>query len=104
VLGEGLPVSWLLSGSTALGLLALVVIMRNLQDYERLSSLYRPVSASLIVASAVAIAVGWFRPAPWLLALSLVLILAAVWALAVQRMLQLDDPTQALPGAEPNRT
>jgi low temperature requirement protein LtrA len=96
--------SWLLSGSTALGLLALVAIMRNLQDYERLPTLYRPVSASLIVASAVALAVGWLRPAPWLLTLSLVLILAAVWALAVWRWLHLDDPTQALPGTEPSRT
>ena len=93
----------LLSGSTPLGLLALVVIMRNLQDFERLHSLYRPVSASLIAASAAALAVGWIRPAPWLLALSLVLILAVVWALAVQRWLRLGDPAQALPGAEPSR-
>jgi hypothetical protein len=94
--------AWLIAGATSLGLVALSAITRTLQDFRRLPSLYRPISTSLIVAAAAALVVGWLRPTPWLLAMSLVLILSAVWALAVQRWLSLDDPTQALPGAGTN--
>lgn len=94
--------AWLIAGATSLGLVALSAITRTLQDFKRLPSLYRPISTSLIVAAVAALVVGWLRPTPWLLAMSLVLILSAVWALAVQRWLSLDDPTQALPGAGTN--
>lgn len=87
--------AWLLSGSVALGLVALVIAMRALQDYDRLPSLYRPVSAGLVVAAGVALLAGWWRPAPWLLALTLVLILTAVWLFAIDRWLRLDDPGEA---------
>jgi hypothetical protein len=39
-------------------------------------------------AAATALAVGWARPAPWLLALLLVVILVALWGFAVSRFLQ----------------
>jgi low temperature requirement protein LtrA len=94
--------AWLIAGATSLGLVALSAITRTLQDFRRLPSLYRPISTSLIVAAAATLVVGWLRPTPWLLAMSLVLILSAVWALAVQRWLSLDDPTQALPGTGTN--
>jgi hypothetical protein len=38
---------------------------------------------ALVVAAAAALAVGWLRPAPWLLALALVAILTLLWFYAV---------------------
>ena len=95
--------AWLLAGSVALGLVALVVTMHSLQDYERLPMLYRPVSVAMVVASAVALLIGWWRPAPWLLALTLILLLSAVWFFAVDRWLRLDDPGRVLPGGGSGR-
>jgi low temperature requirement protein LtrA len=92
------PTSWLLAGSVALGLLALIVTMQSLQDYDRLPRLYRPVSVAMVLAAAVALLIGWWRPAPWLLALTLVVVLSAVWVFAVDRWLRLDNPDAALPG------
>ncbi len=89
---------WLLAGSVALGLVALVVKITALRDHDRLPSLYRPLMAAMAVAAGVALLAGWVAPAPWLLALILVLTLVAVWLFAVDRWLRLDDPEQALPG------
>ena len=41
-------------------------------------------------AAVTALAVGWARPAPWLLALLLVVILSVLWVFAVSRFLQAD--------------
>ncbi len=90
--------AWLLACSISLGLLALVATMRSLQDYARLPSFYRPASVGLIAASALVLPIGWWRPAPWLLVLSLVALLSAVWFYAVDHRLRLDDPDVALPG------
>lgn len=91
------PTSWLLGGAMAVGLVALVVTMRSLRDFERFPSLYQPVSGAMLVAAGVALLVGLWSPVPWLLALTLVLTLAAVWFFAVDRWLRLDDPAAALP-------
>jgi hypothetical protein len=42
-------------------------------------------------AAVTALAVGWTRPAPWLLALLLVVILSVLWIFAVSRFLQAGD-------------
>ena len=89
--------AWLLTGSVALALLALVMVMRSLVDYDRLSSIYRPLTGGIVAAAAASLVVGWMRPAPWLLVVIIVGILSAVWWLAVDRWLRLDDPTQARP-------
>ncbi|MBI3747447.1 MAG: low temperature requirement protein A [Chloroflexi bacterium] len=75
--------AWLLSGSVALGLLALVLTARSLDDAVRLASVYRPLTAALALGAAVAVLAGWVAPAPWLLALLLVAILSALWFFAV---------------------
>ena len=80
-------------------MLALVAIMTTLSDFERLSSIYRPLSRGMVVAAVAALAVGWWRPVPWLLALLMVMILSAVWWLAVDRWLRLDDLDDIRPGA-----
>ena len=82
--------AWLLSGAVALGLLALVVTARALADAERLAVVYEPLTWAMAGGAAAAIVVGWIRPTPWLLALSLVAILSVLWMFAVNRFLRAD--------------
>jgi low temperature requirement protein LtrA len=84
--------SWLLGGSVALGLIALTVKMTTLRDYPRLQGLYRTVMGALLVAAIVAVFVAWLAPAPWLLALLLVLTLLGVWFVAASRWIR-DGPS-----------
>jgi low temperature requirement protein LtrA len=91
--------AWLLAGSVALGLLAMIVTIHSLADYERVLSVYHPLSYALTMAAIASLLVGWARPAPWLLALLLVAILSAVWWFAVDRWLRLDNPDDASPNA-----
>lgn len=89
--------AWLLSGSVAVGLLALIVIMSALHDAARLPQVYRPVSIALVAAAAVALVVGWLRPTPWVLALLLVAALSAVWFFAIIRWLAAAGPDETIP-------
>jgi low temperature requirement protein LtrA len=85
-----LGTAWLLGGAVAIGLLALIVIEQSLVDAEQLVSVYRPLSLALAVGAAVALAVGWLDPAPWLLALLLVVVRSVLWSFAVLRFLGAD--------------
>jgi len=80
--------AWLLSGSVALGLLALMVAEQALVDADRLAVVYRPLGIATAGAAALALGVGWARPAPWLLALLLVVVLSLLWVFAVTRFLR----------------
>jgi low temperature requirement protein LtrA len=82
--------SWLLAGAVATGLAALVLTERALVDAERLSVVFGPLGLALSAGAAVALLVGWLRPAPWLLALLLVAILSTIWFFAVGRFLRAD--------------
>lgn len=82
--------AWLVSGSVALGLLALIVIERALVDAERLVGVYRPLGLAIAAGAAAALVVGWLRPAPWLLALLLGAILSILWVFAAYRFLGAD--------------
>jgi low temperature requirement protein LtrA len=82
--------SWLLGGAVALGLLALIVIEQSLVDARQLVSVYRPISPVLAVGAVAALVVGWIDPAPWLLALLLVVVLSVLWSFAVLRFLSAD--------------
>jgi hypothetical protein len=64
------------------------VTERTLVDADRLASVYRPFGLALFAAATGAIAAGWLRPAPWLLALLLGVILSALWFFAVSRFLR----------------
>jgi low temperature requirement protein LtrA len=82
------PSSWLLAGSVAALLIALVVTIVALADYRRLAALYRPLAVALLLGAAAALAIGWARPAPWLLATLLNLILIVIWSFAFVRTLR----------------
>jgi low temperature requirement protein LtrA len=89
--------AWLLSGSVALGLVGLVFLIGTLGDYDRLRTLYQPVTVSALATAVLALLVGWIAPAPWLLALAVLVLLGVNWLLAVRRMFALPDPAVARP-------
>lgn len=92
------PTAWLISGSVALGLVALVGVLATLADAVRLASVYRTVMGVLGIAAGASLALGWLRPRPWLLALSLLVVLMAVWIVAIFRWIRLDDEGEHVPG------
>ena len=75
--------AWLIAGSVAIGLLGLIPAERSLADAVRLASVYRPLTAALATAAAIALATAFLALAPWALALVLVAILTVLWFLAV---------------------
>jgi low temperature requirement protein LtrA len=85
--GTPAAIAMLLAGSAAVGLIALVLTSRALSDFARLSSVFRPLTMAMVGGAIVSVAVGFARPAPWLLALLLVAILGVVWAVAVRGFL-----------------
>jgi len=82
------PSSWLLASSVAALLIALVPTIMALADYRRLAAVYRPLAVTLLLRAAGALPIGWARPAPWLLATLLDLILIAIWSFAFVRTLR----------------
>ncbi|MFB8760661.1 low temperature requirement protein A [Streptomyces nigra] len=80
-------VSWLMGGSVAVMLVTTVVLLPTLADYDRRPSLRTSVQTVLTTAAAGALVVGWARPAPWLLALILLLLLFVTWVFAFVRWL-----------------
>jgi low temperature requirement protein LtrA len=76
--------SWLLSGAVAVGLIFLIPTWRALADASRLVTVYRPLWIATVAGAAASLIIGWTRPAPWLLALLLVVVLGLVWAVAVR--------------------
>jgi low temperature requirement protein LtrA len=82
--------AWLLSGALALSLLAVSLIDRTLADARRLSAVYRPMSLALGAGAAATLVIGWARPAPWLFALLLVVLLSVLWFFALSRFLRAD--------------
>jgi low temperature requirement protein LtrA len=83
-------IAWLLAGSVALGLLALIVTAGTLEDYDRLAVVFTPVTRAMAAGAILALVVGALQPMPCLLALALVAILLGVWLFAVDRMLRID--------------
>jgi hypothetical protein len=65
----------------------LIVAANALADAQRLAAAYRPLSVKMGAGAVAAVVVGWARPAPWLLAALLVVILSALWAVAVRGFL-----------------
>ncbi|MFR9795736.1 low temperature requirement protein A [Streptomyces sp. MS06] len=80
--------SWLMSGSVAVMSLMIVAVLPTLEDYGRRASAYATVQVVFTGTAATSLLIGWARPAPWLLALSLQLLLLAAWSLAFVRWLR----------------
>jgi low temperature requirement protein LtrA len=80
--------SILLGISVAIGLVALILTERSLEDALRLEDVYRPLGAVLATGAAIALLAGWAAPAPWILAALMVAILTALWFFVVVRMIR----------------
>jgi low temperature requirement protein LtrA len=78
----------LLGVSVAIGLLALVLTERSLEDAERLVDVYRHLGVVLAGGAAIALLAGLAAPAPWLLAALMVAILTLLWFFVVARMIR----------------
>jgi low temperature requirement protein LtrA len=78
------PTSWLLSGAMVVGLLFLIPTWRALAEASTLASVHRPLLIATVAGAVMSLMLGWTRPAPWLLALLLVVVLGLVWAVAVR--------------------
>ena len=83
-----LETALLLGGSVAIGLVALILTERSLEDAVRLEDVYRPLGPALLIGAAVALAAGWVAPPPWLLAALLVAIMTVLWFFVVARMIR----------------
>ena len=79
--------AWLLSAAVAVGLIALILTSRALADATRLAAAYRPIEIAMAGGAVASVVIGLVRPAPWLLALLLVVVLALVWAVAIRGFL-----------------
>jgi low temperature requirement protein LtrA len=85
--------AWLLSGSVAVGLVALTLTARSLEDSIRLEAVYRPLTVPLGVGAVAALVLAWLTPAPWLLAVLLVAILSGLWLFAVAWLIRAGEWT-----------
>lgn len=86
--GTPAATAWLLSGSVALALLGMVIQVRTLRDYAKLTELLRPVSMAMLLTALVALLFGFLAPVPWLLAGMVVIALSALWVYAVARWMK----------------
>jgi low temperature requirement protein LtrA len=89
--------AWLLTGSVAVGLVSMVVLFRSLGDFDRLPTLYGRASVSLLAAAAVVLLLGWWSPAPWILAAAVVVTLGLTWVGVLRRWATMSNPEIAYP-------
>ena len=92
--------SWLLSGAYSLFLLTMAVLLRTLERFRLAPVAHRPVMALLVVAAVISLVAGWIAPAPWLLALILVLASALPWFAAARRWAFLPSDDAETPVAD----
>ncbi len=90
--------TWLLVGSVSLGLAALSVLIRTLEQFDQYRSVLNPVSIFSFVVALAILPIGLWQPAPVYLALILVVALSLTWNFGVIRWLQHpesgDDPLE----------
>jgi len=79
--------AWVLSGGAAAVLCATMLVSATLQAARRERRLYQPLVRTCAAVAVACIGVGAARPAPLLLGLALVLLLAIPWGLAVAHRL-----------------
>jgi low temperature requirement protein LtrA len=86
--------AWVLCGGAAVVLCATMLVSASLQAWHRDRGLYRPLARTCAAAAVACLGVGAARPAPILLGLALVLLLAIPWGLAVAHRLAADSPAE----------
>ncbi len=81
-------IAWLIAGSVAAGLLALVAAALTLDDARRLPEVYGKIAWTMVAGAAAALVAAWLQPGPWVLAALLGAILVLVWMVAIGRFLR----------------
>ncbi|MFE3526718.1 low temperature requirement protein A [Streptomyces sp. NPDC059161] len=75
--------AWVLSSAAAVVLCATMLLAASLRVWRQDQELYRPLARTCVIVAFAAVALGAVRPAPLVLGLSLVVLLAIPWGLAV---------------------
>ena len=83
--------AWVLCAGTAIVLCATVLVAASLQEWRDDRQLHRPLSRLCVGVALACLALGALRPAPPLLAVTLVVLLSAPWLYAVRHRLIADD-------------
>jgi len=78
----------LVTGSVAVGLISLIMIVRTLQDFEALRAVFVPTSLGMVGGAAAALLIGVWRPAPIVLVASLAIVQTLVWLFGIDRWLR----------------
>jgi len=81
--------AWVLCGGVAVVLGATMLVAASLRAWRRDRGLYRPLARTSAAAAVACAGIGAVRPAPLVLGLTLVLLLAIPWVFAVTRRLSL---------------
>ncbi len=74
--------AWLLAGASASMLVWVVVLVVNVEYEDGRGEVRSTILAALLIGAALSVLVGVWAPAPWLLALSLAIVHAAIWLAA----------------------
>jgi low temperature requirement protein LtrA len=91
--------SWALAGAVAVALLALIPVKNTLADAARLPTVYGPIGMAAVGGALAALVIGWAQPAPWLLPVLLVGVLAIVWLFTVARFMTTESESVEREGA-----
>jgi low temperature requirement protein LtrA len=79
---------WLLAGSVAAVLVAEVVNAWALADAQLVAVVYRPLAVAMCAAAVAVLAMALARPAPWVFALAIGVLLTFLWFFAVGRFIR----------------
>ncbi|MFI2206041.1 low temperature requirement protein A [Streptomyces sp. NPDC020192] len=85
--------AWVLCAGVAIVLSLTMLLVTGLEVWHRDRERYQPAVRTCLVMALAALALGPARPAPLVLAVVLVVLLAIPWAVAVTRRMVLDDET-----------
>jgi low temperature requirement protein LtrA len=77
--------AWVLCAGAALVLCTTMLVSASLEDWHRDRGVYRPLALACAVTAVACLALGALRPAPLVLGLVLILLLAVPWTLAIAR-------------------
>ena len=93
---------WVLCAGAAVVLAAAILVSASLQDWHRDRRLYQPLARTCAAVAVACLGVAAARPAPLALGLTLVLLLAIPWGLAVRHRLAdgADLPGKCAPSSE----
>jgi low temperature requirement protein LtrA len=94
------PTAWLFGGAVALAMVTAAWMMRLLDDYTRLMSLYRPAAITSLMIAALALVLAVIQPPPLLLAGTLFAAMCVQWVYSVNRWLETPEGLAKLAGSD----